>query len=195
MWSWTAWVEGAGYGGCIGVDVVKGCPAKAVLGLDACHALLLATAFTGADVELRTGSWRMVNVDCTQISALEERQAPLGAVGIPTRRGTHTQRLSVKPRLQECPFFDLDDEQWKAEAVRCFGLGRASVVQLSESPAVRRRKKPACAMALSQTDLSALENFPKTESSVLEMCSSTATTLTAVQRQRIQKLCLEFPEI
>ena len=103
----------------MGVDIVKGCPDKAVHGLDACRALLLAIMFTGADVELRTGGSRMVNVDHIQISALDERQAFLGAVGIPTRQGTHTQRVSVKPRLQECPFIDLDDERWEAEAVRC----------------------------------------------------------------------------
>lgn len=43
--SWPAWVERAGYGGCIGVDVVKGCPAKAVVGLDACRAVHLAIVF------------------------------------------------------------------------------------------------------------------------------------------------------
>ena len=116
--SWPAWVEGAGYGGCIGIDLVKGCPAKAAPGLDACRALLLAIVFTGADVELSTGAWRMVNVDRIQISALEKRQPSVGAVRIPTRRGTHTQRVSVEPRPQECPFTNLDDEQREAEAVR-----------------------------------------------------------------------------
>ena len=52
-----------------------------------------------------------------------------------------------------------------------------------------------CAMALSQTDLSALDNFPKTQLTVLEMCNRTAMKLTEVQRHQIRKLCLEFPEI
>ena len=127
----------------------------------------------------------MVNVDLIPIAALEGRQASLGAVGIPTGRGTHTQRVSVEPRLQECAFIDLDDEQWEAEAVRRLGMGRAPVVQLSERPAVKRRKTSArnmCAMALSQTDLSARDNFPKIQSSVLEMCNSTATKPTEAQR-------------
>ena len=56
---WPARVHAAGFGGCIAADVVRGCPTKAVLGLDALRILSAVIVFADSDVEMRIGGWRM----------------------------------------------------------------------------------------------------------------------------------------
>ncbi|KAL8426015.1 hypothetical protein Efla_001933 [Eimeria flavescens] len=69
---WESWITCSGQADCILVDVVKGKPTKAVLGLDSFRSLMLAVVYSGASFELRAGGMQMTEIDSIRLCATED---------------------------------------------------------------------------------------------------------------------------
>ncbi|KAL8430582.1 hypothetical protein Efla_000527 [Eimeria flavescens] len=192
---WESWITCSGQAGCILVDVVKGLPTKAVLGLDSFRALKLSVVDSGTSFELKAGGWQRRRIESILLCATKNHPS-VASVGISQglydtdrRQSSFHSSLSIDYQARPCLYFTVDDDDsmWQYEAVKALQLGQREESSTFGCPNTNKSKRgrhddrrfarlALCVSANSgesppnSRDLSA---FPKTFEEVRRMCSST----------------------
>ncbi|KAL8454856.1 hypothetical protein Emed_000007 [Eimeria media] len=215
---WEAWVSCAECAGCVLVDVVKGLPAKAVLGLDFFRTLQLSVVYSGTTFELKAGGWKMRDLGLLRLSPSEDRPAVIGGVGRRPSSYAHDypdseriRSLSVvshyatRPRLYFVA--DNDNPMWELEAVNALNFGLGHDPSTFDYPNRHKQNRDsdshlACIAVCtteqsgtSQLNSTDLSDVLKTCEALLQMCDSTETKLTRPHSEQLKQLCFSYPEI